>query len=316
MQSRFLLIILFLGGADTSPAQQPKQSVIGVVRTGDSGRPLPGAEVVIGDRKTTTNERGAFRLEGQAPGQYPLTVRLIGYRPLRARVSVVAEGPTELDLRLDPMPVMLPTLVAEASRPGIYGVVADSALHALREVKVAVIGFMGGEALTDSAGGFAFPKANDGTYMIQVSKPGYGERRISVEVQKGKGREVSFRLAPASEENKYPGEAEALWELRRRLAANFRNTRMTRSEMQRFGSMRLCDVPKLTVRAGDPTTVILNGVRVLRETSLCAWRMDEVELVEFCDLGGCPNPDAPSPLFYPGGGGTRRRSAVVIWERR
>lgn len=312
----FLLGILVLGGAAVLPAQQPKPSITGIVRAGDAATPVAGAEVIIGDRKTTTNDQGTFRIESLAPGQHSLTVRLIGYRPLRARVSVLADRPTELNLRLDPMPVVLPTLIAEAPRPGIYGVVVDSALHPLRDSKVAVLGFMGAEALTDSLGAFAFPKANAGTYMIHVSKPGFGSRRITVEIQKGRGREVSFRLAPSSEEQAYPREAEALWEQRRRLAMNASNTRMTRSEMDKFGSMRLCDVPKLNIRAGDPTTVILNGVSVLREASLCTWRMNEVELVEFCDFGGCPNPDAPRPLLDPSAGRAKRRWAVMIWEKQ
>jgi hypothetical protein len=49
----------------------------------------------------------------------------VGYSPLRTRVTLAA-GPTTRDYILSPAPVVLPTLVAEGRRSGIYGTVADS----------------------------------------------------------------------------------------------------------------------------------------------------------------------------------------------
>jgi hypothetical protein len=153
--------------------------------------------------------------------------------------------------------------------------------------------------------------------MVLVVSPGYAERRKVLEVERRRGRELGFRISQSLEEEQVPGEAEALWELRGRMVHLFRNTRMTTSEILRFGSLRLCDVPKLNVLAGAVTTVVLNGVTVLREVSLCSWRMDQVELLEFCSRGACPNPDAPAPLRYPDTLGRRKPGgAIVIREKR
>ena len=297
------------------PAQGTPQPVTGSVKDAAS-RPIAGAEVVIGRRVATTNSAGGFRFDAVAPGEYTITVRFVGYWPIRSRIVVLESKPTELAFLLTPTPYLLPPVISVAERTGIYGLVGDSSLRPLAGVRVEVLGFLGGEALTDSLGHFAFPRANLGTYMIRVSKAGYSSRMVSVEVPKGRGREVGFRLMPGSDPRKVPGADEAIWALGRRLALGKRTNRMDQQEIRRFGSMRLCDVPKLGVRAGAVTTVVLNGVEVLREVSLCAWRMDEIELVELCDEGGCPNPAAPAPLIYPTLGRPLRRWAVVIWEKR
>ena len=300
----------------SATAQKPVQSVTGIVRAiADSGAPLAGVDVVIGNRKATTNERGAFRIDSLSPGQYPLIVRRIGYRAIYGRVPVVLKEPTRLEYYMMPAPYLLPTLVVESQRTGIYGVVVDSSLQPLLGAKVAVMGYRGDQMLTDSAGRFAFPNAKDGDYLVSVTSPGYAERRLGVEVPRGKGREMSFRLVPQRWLLREPGVAEALWDLSRRLATTFRRGRMTASELRRFGSMRLCDVPKLISVAGDPTTVVLNGVRVLRRISLCHWRMDEIELIELCGTG-CPNPDFPMPLMYADPSGRKQPIAIAIWEKR
>jgi hypothetical protein len=74
--------------------------------------------------------------------------------------------------------------------------------------------------------------------------------------------------------------------------------------------------------AGDPTTVLLNGEQILRGVSLCAWRMDEVDLVEFgselrlsTDLArglGGQSLSRPSRRGSP----RSRPRYVIIWERR
>jgi hypothetical protein len=176
---------------------------------------------------------------------------------------------------------------------------------------------MGGEAVTDSSGQFAFPKASNGTYMVQVSLRGFAERRLVIEVPKGTGRELGFPLTPASDQNELPGGAVALWELSAALSDGLSQHSNGAQRDPTIWLRALCDVPKIRSLAGDPTTVILNGVTVLREVSLCSWRMDEIALIEFCSLGGCYNPDAPRPLRYPDPSGRRRPGvAITVWEKR
>ena len=313
----WLLCILSLGPHPVA-AQRPGPSFLGTVRqVGDSGSRLAGAEVLLGNRQTTTDQLGQFRLDNVEPGRYHVRVRRVGYHPIYSRVAIEATRPTEADFFMTPAPLLLPTLEVEGTRTGVYGVVGDTAFRPLAGARVAVLGYRGGDRLTDSLGRFAFPEADRGPYMVQVSYPGLAERRIVIEVPTGRGRELGFRLAPEIEPRTIPGSAEALWELRGRLAMGQRKARMAPSELSRFGTMRLCDVPKIRAEAGDPATVVLNGVEVLREVSLCSWRVDEIALIELCSMGPCINPDAPRPLRYPDPRGRQRRGgAIIIWEKR
>lgn len=298
-------------------AQPALGIVTGRVRqAGLEDRPVSYASILFGRREISSDSAGLFRLDSLPAGEHIIRVRAIGFVPLTTRVTVQA-GQTALEFVLSPAPVILPTVEVQGTRKGLYGQVTGPNLAPLPGATVSVFGFRGGEILTDSLGRFAFASAHGGAYLVQVSHPDFPSRTLTLEVPKNEGRELGFHLTPGARVGVVAGEAAALWELGRRLSLSFRETRMMPAELQRFGDMRLCDVPKIQARAGTPTTVILNGVMVLREVSLCAWRMDEVALLEFCDRQGCHNPDAPQPLRYPDlSGRPRRGTPVILWEKR
>jgi len=263
-------------------AQQAVQSVIGTVRD-SSGTPIGGADVVVGQRRTQTNNQGVFRVDSLRPGQYPITVRLVGYNPVRSRVVVVATEPTEVSYFLLPAPFLLPSVVVEGRRTGIYGSVGDTAYRAAPGARVQVAGYQGGEVLTDSMGRFAFPAADRGAYMVRVTFSGYTERRILVELKKGEGRELAVMLTPSSRQSA-AAEESAIQELGLRFAMGLARERLSGQELSRYESGGLCDIPRLRSEVGKQTTLILNGTSVYPEfevSALCAWRADEVELVEF-----------------------------------
>lgn len=321
-------------------AQQPVQSVTGVVRD-TAGVPLSGAEVLLGPRKTTTSPSGAFRVDSLRPGQYPITIRLVGYHPVRSKVVVVATEPTEMEYFMVVAPYLLAPIVVESRRTGIYGAVGDTGYKAAVGARVQVAGSMGGEALTDSMGRFAFPEADHGLYMVRVTYPGYTERRFTVELKKGEGRELAVMMTRASEIHS-PVEEGALEDLGHRLTAGLSRDRMTAQDLQRTGTAGLCDIGRIRSEVGRAsnatTTLILNGMTVIREfdvASLCSWRADEVELVEFgSDVCKDATMTVASILnswcggrarsvtrsITPGGGGVRTQGAggsyVIIWEKR
>ncbi|MGH7561854.1 MAG: hypothetical protein ACRENB_12645 [Gemmatimonadales bacterium] len=97
----------------------------------------------------------------------------------------------------------------------------------------------------------------------------------------------------------------------------------------------LCDLPRIRSETGTETTIILNGVTVLKEFSLCAFRADEVELVEFgkdvcadptqsiAQLVGvtCSGRNRAAPRSLAGGGGRIATQGqlggyVISWEKR
>ena len=281
--SLFLVATLPAGAAVLS-AQQPLQSVLGVVRD-SAGTGLAGADVVVGPRRAVTGPQGNFRVDSLRPGQYSITVRLVGYTPIRSRIAIVAAEPTEVEYFLLRAVPTLPTMVVTSHRTGIYGTVGDTGYRAASGARVLVVGREGGEARTDSAGHFAFPDLPGGKYMVRVSFAGYAERRFLVELKKGEGKELAVLLVPYRQT---PSRAEdiAIDELGKRLATGLERERMDVPQMARYESMPLCDVPRIRAEIGRGDITIffsLNGVTA--ETTdvdrICAWRSDEVELVEF-----------------------------------
>lgn len=327
-------------GISRASAQQPIQSIRGFVRD-SSGTGLGGAEVIVGQRHTITTPQGAFRIDSLRPGQYSITVRLVGYSPVRSRVAVVATEPTELEYFLMQAPVRLPTMVVEARRAGLYGAVGDTGFRAIVGARVQIGGPQGGEVRTDTAGRFAFPLQGGSQYMVRVTFPGYAERRFLIELKRGEGRELGILLSP------YPGALSrlddiAVEELGKRLATGLQRERLTPGQLERYSSMPLCDLPRLKSEIGTDYSVSillsLNGVTADTAADLariCAWRADEVELVEFgadvCrdvtqSLAGlvgiwCSGRSRNVPRSMLGSGSRIRTQAggkpyVIIWEKR
>jgi hypothetical protein len=320
---------------------QELQVVRGTVRN-PGGTPLEGADVLLDARLTRTNAQGAFRIDSVAPGSHYLTVRLAGYVPIRAQIEVDPKRPADLAYTLTPAPFLLPPVVTTLSRSGIYGAVGDTTRHPLAGVRVEAAGVNGGVVRTDSLGGFAFPAADRGVYLLRITHPGYAERRFSLELSPGEGRQVVAVLTPSRRPASRADDL-AFESLHKRLAFGRRRERMAPSELERYGAQGLCDIPRVAAELGRSeasTTVILNGVTALLAfpvNSLCAWRADEVSLVEFgkdicADVTQTAGQALPVPSWCAGrtrnvprsmGGSTGRirgqpggSSYIIIWERR
>jgi hypothetical protein len=99
--------------------------------------------------------------------------------------------------------------------------------------------------------------------------------------------QLAIGLSPSSQ---VPSRADelAIHDLGRRIAANLASDRLTTGELNRYGSLSLCEVNRIATSIargrGDSLTIIVNGTFVIEKRSikdLCAWRASEVELVEF-----------------------------------
>ena len=96
----------------------------GAVRDAATGRALGGATVravpvVGGDgRAGRAGADGAFAFDGLGPGAYVVRATRVGYAPAEAPVVVAADGTAPaVALGLDPRPIELGTVLAEADRP-------------------------------------------------------------------------------------------------------------------------------------------------------------------------------------------------------
>lgn len=312
------------------------QSVRGTVRD-TAGIPLGRAAVQVGERRTETDSLGAFRMDDLRPGKYVLTIRLLGYSPVRTQIAVVEAEPTELEYYLTVVPVRLPPVLVNVLRSGIYGVVGDTGYRKAVGAKVQLLGTHHGTVLTDSMGRFAFPDAHNGQFMVRVTFRGYSERRLHLELKRNEGREIVVLLTPTREQ---PSKAEetAMFDLSQRLSMGLRREQLTPSELTRRGNASLCDLPQVKSELGRlQTTLILNGATVYRDwpvASLCNWSVDDVELVEYgkdvCTevtrtvaalLGAwCSARTRNVPRSINPAGSTRQpttnRSYIILWEKR
>lgn len=207
--------------------------------------------------------------------------------------------------------------------------------------------------LTDSAGRFALPPATGGPYAVRVALAGYAVTHRFVELRIREGMAIALRLRASRAVASRIDEV-AVLELGRRLVTNRPGDRLNARQLERFGSLGLCDLPgfvnNLWIVPEQGLTIILNGTLILRRMpahALCSWRADEVALVEF-GLSVCRdatstlaemldmwclnsrrerilsrNPrgsGARGDLPPPRGGGVSAQSSpgpfVVIWERR
>ena len=256
------------------------QTVRGLV-VGPDQNPLAGAEILFGGRSVVTGDQGSFRVDGVPVGEYQLTVRMIGYRPFRGRLTVGTVNPDHvITLRPDPA-LSLPPIIVEGLRIGLYGLVGDSSFRPAAGARVRLIGPGGGETRTDSAGRFAFPSSGGGEYLVRVSLRAHQERRFSVTLEPERGREVTIRLPKADPEYREARGRElwALEDLARRLRRKPPGNIMTREELGRYGTMSLCAIPRIKPIVGTRVWGYLDGWHSY--FNACKWRADQAELVEW-----------------------------------
>lgn len=115
MQTRFhhstavIALLLALGAMGPTPTRaQERGALVGVVRD-SAGALLGHADVVLQPlgRSAVTGRDGTFRWRDLVPGEYRLTVSLIGYGPREMAVRVGAGGTSQVEIRLGRTPLAL-----------------------------------------------------------------------------------------------------------------------------------------------------------------------------------------------------------------
>ena len=284
-----LAVLVAFGLAAPLTAQRPLHSVRGLVKDTE-GAPVAGVEIILESprRTTTTGADGRFTLDSVPEGTRRLMARRIGYLAVSPRFEVPQAPNGSLDITILASPQQLAPVVVEVERPGIYGVVGDTAYRALAGTLVEVLGARIADT-TDSLGRFSFGELKrDRHYVIRVSKVGYMARLISVDLSK-RGQEYSIFL------NEYKRGAYdwansvmavgALADLSTRLAMEPKRTRMTRKELERYGTMAVCDIPRVRSIVGGDPNIIYRGNNWVRQASLCSFSADQLDLLEW---GGDP----------------------------
>ncbi|MBY0488213.1 MAG: carboxypeptidase-like regulatory domain-containing protein [Gemmatimonadaceae bacterium] len=155
--------------------------------------PIRNIAVYLYERReqVRTGPDGRFRFTGVEKGTYTLSARSVGFIGVTERLKVPAKGAV-VRLKLTQLERGLPAVITTASRGGLAGIVADTALRALDGASVKLMG-TSYAAKTDSAGRFYFA-AKPGSYLLRIERSGYARQLVGVTVPPNEGREVAVWL--------------------------------------------------------------------------------------------------------------------------
>jgi hypothetical protein len=120
-QLGMLLAVALIAHVPCAWAQEQRTAepvtVTGVVVEAETGSPIPGAAILLGDRGNAvlTDRQGRFSARGVHPGAHSVKVVQLGYDTLFTEVQVSAE-PAPITIALTPNPVVLERLTALVDR--------------------------------------------------------------------------------------------------------------------------------------------------------------------------------------------------------
>jgi hypothetical protein len=178
-----------LGGAFTAAgplsAQQIRPGLLvgRVVDTGGAGvsdvvlRATQGPRTIL----AYAEGDGDFRLGGLGGGNWTVSVRRLGYRPLAVEVELPGEG-LRRDFTIERTTTVLDPELVSAKWSGVRGVVGDA--RRVTALAGASIRLLGSDATagTDSAGSFALPLPGGREVLLRVERAGFATRLVSASV--------------------------------------------------------------------------------------------------------------------------------------
>ena len=97
-------------------AQAAQATIVGTVRDTETAGPIAGAVVSLTDldRAAPTDDDGRYALRRVPAGPHEITVRFIGYARHSLQALVPRDGELEINVSLNPEPVLIPTLDVHA----------------------------------------------------------------------------------------------------------------------------------------------------------------------------------------------------------
>jgi hypothetical protein len=180
----------------TPPKPAGPKTLVGLV-TDTIGNPVDSVELLIAavKRHAMTGTDGTFRFDDLKPGPYQIVARRLGFIPTVQSVTVGDKGGV-VSFSIIQGIRALPPVVTSAARGGLSGVIGDTAYNIVEGAQIAVIA-SDHRVLSDSMGRF-FLDLNPGKYMVNVTRPGYRSRLVSVTIPNDSGRRMTVWLTPSN----------------------------------------------------------------------------------------------------------------------
>ena len=180
----------------TPPKPAGPKTLVGLV-TDTIGNPVDSVELLIGSvkRHAMTRADGTFRFDDLKPGPYQIVARRLGFIPTVQSVTVDDKGGV-VSFSIIQGIRALPPVVTSAARGGLSGVIGDTSYNIVEGAQIAVIA-SDHRVLSDSMGRF-FLDLKPGKYMVNVTRPGYRSRLVSVTIPNDSGRRMTVWLTPSN----------------------------------------------------------------------------------------------------------------------
>lgn len=115
MPKLFILTVLFLLPLSVLGQQA---SVNGYITDASSGETLISANIALleNNRGTSSNTLGYYTITNVAPGTYTIACSYVGYKPYRKEITLKADEPLRLDIKLEPNVVTTEEVVVTSTR--------------------------------------------------------------------------------------------------------------------------------------------------------------------------------------------------------
>lgn len=303
----------------------------------DARRPVSFAQIELfpGDRRLVTDQRGEFTIADLATGEYELRVRRIGYEPARLPLTIPFQEPA-LTITLAALPRLLDSVKIRERGPSLRytGIVVDDFGQPVVDAQVIAAGASDLGIRTDSAGHFRLMKAQKGTIVIRVRKPGYTPYFGSLTL--GAEREDTLRVKRLAQdlppayilaESGFGRDTFAYVELDSRMRWKSSAAGIaSREDLDRFGDMDLCHALIRTPAGvkrrmderhcmGGAVCVLEDGLRPLLRP-LTAYLASDVEAVEMHPRDQTGTIASRMGQMCGGYRPGRNAGGIVIWLRR
>jgi Carboxypeptidase regulatory-like domain len=304
----------------------------------ESGRPVSFAQLELSpaNRRVVADQSGDFSINAIEDGAYELRVRRIGYEPARLAIRF-PYGQPSITISLTGLPRVLDSVrIRERSSPRYTGIVLDDFEQPVVGAEVIPAGASDNDVRTNSDGHFRLEKAQKGTLLLRVRKPGYtpyfgsltfrAEREDTLRMKRlPQGLPEAYVLI----ESGFDRDTFVYRELdsRMRWKSNLAGI-ASREDMDRWADMNLCQALMRTGAAASmrlvesmchqPACVLIDGKDLILRP-LNAFLAKEVEAFEYHprdQTGTIASRGKCISQFIPGEARALGQGGIVVWLRR
>lgn len=150
-------------------------TLTGVIKDKQTGEPIEGAVITVGDKQSITDSMGAYTISSIEAGSYEVSISKAGYLQNERSVNIPANTILYYNTSLNTIDFTI-----EATVKG--QVIDKNTTSPLAGVQVTLQGVSSQSIVTTANGTFSFSKLGQGDYTLTISKDGYRAVTSTIQV--------------------------------------------------------------------------------------------------------------------------------------